>query len=225
MAFSDYKITTWTQPVVNEADRPRRSAQEMKAVFDSNSNQLKEAFNGLIDALSGDGSADEIKLEDGKSVEEAVKGVSTSLEAAVSNLSAAIEAAITTCKNYTDDAVFSTGAADMRKSIYDTKNIGADIYEYADGKNSSTLTNTIAASAWIGDAAPYTAQVSFNIMGMRKNGFLAVAQEATAEQREAARAAVLSVTGRTPASGNYLTITADGDKPTVDIPVTLVMLA
>lgn len=225
MAFSDYKITTWTQPVVNEADRPKRSAQEMKAVFDSNSNQLKTAFNGLIDALSASGSAGEIKLNDGKSVEEAVNGVSTALEAAVSNLSAAIEASITTCKQYTDDAVFASGAADMRKAVYDPNNVGADIYEYADGKNSGTLTKTIAASAWTGDAAPYVARVSFNIMGMRQNGFLAVAQEATAEQREAARAALLSVTGRTPASGNYLTITADGDKPTVDIPVTLIMLA
>ena len=184
MAFSDYKITTWTQPVVNEADRPKRSAQEMKAVFDSNSNQLKTAFNGLIDALSASGSAGEIKLGDGKSVEEAVNGVSTALEAAVSNLSAAIEASITTCKQYTDDAVFASGAADMRKAVYDPNNVGADIYEYADGKNSGTLTKTIAASAWTGDAAPYIAHVSFSIMGMRTNGFLAVAQTGERPQAE-----------------------------------------
>lgn len=227
MAFSDYKITTWTQPVSGEADRPKRSASEMKAVFDSNSNQLKEAFNNLIDALSADSVAAELKTSDGVSIEEALHLLYDSTDAAIQNLAAAIDASIATCKAYTDDAVFAAGAADMRKSIYDTNNVGIDIYDYADSKGSVSQDKTLSAANWVGDTAPYTYMTTFNVMGTKKNGYLAVAQSATADQREAARAAMLSVTARSGANGtgNMLTITADGDKPTVDIPVTLIMLA
>ena len=58
MAIQDNKITTWTNPIVNEADRPQRSAADMKAIFDSNSNQLKTALNNLIDALTASGAGD-----------------------------------------------------------------------------------------------------------------------------------------------------------------------
>ena len=58
MALIDNKITTWTNPIVNEADRPQRSAADMKAIFDSNSNQLKTALNNLIDALTASGAGD-----------------------------------------------------------------------------------------------------------------------------------------------------------------------
>lgn len=58
MALTDNKITTWTNPIVNEADRPQRSAADMKAIFDSNSNQLKTALNNLIDALAASGAGE-----------------------------------------------------------------------------------------------------------------------------------------------------------------------
>jgi len=45
------KIGTWTSPVSGEADRPNRTAAEMKAVFDANSNQIRTAFNKLCDDL------------------------------------------------------------------------------------------------------------------------------------------------------------------------------
>ena len=97
----------------------------------------------------------------------------------------------------------------------------------AQAAKSVSQDKTLLAASWTGDAAPYTYNATFNVMGLKTNGFLAVSQSATAAQREAARAALLSVTGRSGASGtgNVLTITADGEKPTVDIPVTLIMLA
>lgn len=58
MVLTDNKITTWTNPIVNEADRPQRSAADMKAIFDSNSNQLKTALNNLIDALAASGAGE-----------------------------------------------------------------------------------------------------------------------------------------------------------------------
>lgn len=60
MAITDNKITTWTSPVTGEADNPVRTASAMKAVFDSNSNQLKTALNDLIDDLVGEGGSAEI---------------------------------------------------------------------------------------------------------------------------------------------------------------------
>lgn len=56
--ITDYKIQEWTNPIVNEADRPQRSASSMKEVFDSNSNQLRAALNNLIDALAQGGASD-----------------------------------------------------------------------------------------------------------------------------------------------------------------------
>lgn len=55
MAITDKKIGSWTNPVVNEADQPQRTAAEMKAIFDANSNQIKAAFNAVIDELVGTG--------------------------------------------------------------------------------------------------------------------------------------------------------------------------
>ena len=52
MALTDYKIGEWNSPIINEADRPKKSAEEMKAAFDSNSNQLRTALNALIDAFA-----------------------------------------------------------------------------------------------------------------------------------------------------------------------------
>lgn len=57
MAIADKKIGSWTNPVVNEADQPQRTAAEMKAIFDANSNQIKAAFNAVIDELVGTGGA------------------------------------------------------------------------------------------------------------------------------------------------------------------------
>lgn len=60
MAFLERKIGAWINPVSSEADRPARTAEEMKAVFDSNSNQLKDAVNGLIDDLHSPAAAGQI---------------------------------------------------------------------------------------------------------------------------------------------------------------------
>ena len=57
MAITDKKIGSWTNTVVNEADQPQRTAAEMKAIFDSNSNQIKTAFNAVVDELVGEGGA------------------------------------------------------------------------------------------------------------------------------------------------------------------------
>lgn len=62
MALEDHKIGEWTSPVSAEADRPKRSAAEMKAIFDSNSEDLKRALNALIDELSAGSGGDGISM-------------------------------------------------------------------------------------------------------------------------------------------------------------------
>ena len=51
MGIKTRKIDEWQNPVVGEDDRPNRPAAQMKAIFDSNSNQLKDSLNGMIDDL------------------------------------------------------------------------------------------------------------------------------------------------------------------------------
>lgn len=51
MSIQDRRIEEWRNPIAAEADRPNRSAADMKAIFDSNTNELKDALNGLIDDL------------------------------------------------------------------------------------------------------------------------------------------------------------------------------
>lgn len=96
MSITDYKITTWNNPIVNEADRPQRSASDMKAIFDSNSNQLKAALNALIDALAAGGAADIGITVDGlagQTVSDIIaelKGITDDIDAAVDDLVAAV---------------------------------------------------------------------------------------------------------------------------------------
>lgn len=85
MALNDRKITGWAQPIVSLDDKPKLTAAALKAAFDSNSNELKPAVNGLIDDLTGTGGAGEI----GVSPVEGVSG--TTVQAMLAALKALID--------------------------------------------------------------------------------------------------------------------------------------
>ena len=105
MAIQDNKITTWTNPVVNEADRPQRSAAEMKSVFDSNSNQLKAALNGLIDALAQSGGGD---------IGASVEGMAgNNVQALIAELKGLVDAV----EEYTDSLKTPNGAANVGAEV------------------------------------------------------------------------------------------------------------
>lgn len=89
MALTERKITTWTKSISSLADRPQMSAAELKAAFDSNTNEIKPKFNGLVDDLTGSGGAGEI----GASVE-GVTG--TTVSAVLAALKALIDLRETT---------------------------------------------------------------------------------------------------------------------------------
>lgn len=61
--LNDRKITDWTQPVSSLDDRPQMTAAALKAAFDSNTNQIKPAVNGMIDDLTGKGGAGNIGVD------------------------------------------------------------------------------------------------------------------------------------------------------------------
>lgn len=88
--------------------------------------------------------------------------------------------------------------------------------------NSSVAVNTmLLASAWTGVEAPYTQVITISGLTASQNGTISVAHNATAEQREIAREAMLSVIGQTDGA---LTIAADGEMPERDIPVYIILL-
>ena len=83
------------------------------------------------------------------------------------------------------------------------------------------VTVTLSASKWSGSAAPYTQTVTVEGMAADTHGIARVNyQTATLEQRNAARYAMLCLTAQ---GSNTVTITADGERPTVDIPIVIRM--
>ena len=80
---------------------------------------------------------------------------------------------------------------------------------------------TLLASAWSGIDSPFTQTLAVEGLGADQNGNISVAQNATIEQRDAARMAMLSVIGQ---SEGQLIISADGEMPEVDIPVVVILL-
>ena len=83
------------------------------------------------------------------------------------------------------------------------------------------VVGTLLASAWSGIDSPFTQTLAVEGLGADQNGNISVAQNATIEQRDAARMAMLSVIGQ---SEGQLIISADGEMPEVDIPVVVILL-
>ena len=86
---------------------------------------------------------------------------------------------------------------------------------------STSATATLLASAWVGVDAPFTQELSIEGLGAAQNGTISVAHSATAEQREIAREALLSITGQ---ENGKLQIVADGELPEQNIPVVIILL-
>lgn len=90
MGLTERKLTDWTQPVSSLDDRPQMTASALKAAFDSNTNQIKPALNGVIDDLTGTGGAGNVGVE-------AITGVTgVSVQAMLASLKAMIDLCDTT---------------------------------------------------------------------------------------------------------------------------------
>jgi len=80
-----------------------------------------------------------------------------------------------------------------------------------------TSTTSATAAGWAGDTAPYTQNLSVSGVAEMSTVAIQPSEIATAEQRAAWRAALVSGTA---ASGKIMLI-ADGDRPATDIPVSI----
>lgn len=122
----------------------------------------------------------------------------------------------------TDDA--TTKFQNWREAINGVTNSNMTKIDNAFGTKaakSSQVTATLLASAWTGVDNPFTQTLLITGLTANQNGTIAVAQSATAAQREAAREALLSITGQ---RNGELDIVADGEMPEVDIPVVVTLL-
>jgi hypothetical protein len=113
------------------------------------------------------------------------------------------------------------GAFNDNADIIDTQLKANHDAAAAKAAPSSAVLKTLSAASWVGSSAPYTQALTVTGLGATQNGTISIAQSATATQRAAALKAKLSATGQ---AAGTLTVTADGTKPTVDIPVTVILL-
>ena len=88
-----------------------------------------------------------------------------------------------------------------------------------DRKN-KVINATLLASGWVTANDITTQDVTVAGVTTTSNGIIGLPTSATAEQREAARVALLAPTAQ---STNSLTITVDGDVPEIDIPIEVVI--
>lgn len=80
---------------------------------------------------------------------------------------------------------------------------------------------TLTSTNWIGESAPYTQTLTVEGITASCNGLVSLGQDVSLEVREATRDAMLSILNQ---DENSITIVADGDKPSIDIPITVVIV-
>lgn len=92
------------------------------------------------------------------------------------------------------------------------------VHTLLDGQTISHLNATLLSTSWTGAEAPYTYDLTLEDITADSDGLITVADTATDEQYQAASAAMLRKTAQ---AENNLTIKAYGEKPAVDIPITV----
>lgn len=187
------------------------SAEELKLRFDKLASLLADKINEIITALS-ENDALSVPTTVGAAICQLWKVVSVDEE----GMPIAWKPV-----NMTDakTLILETIQSEL-DAIADEIQKNAELIE-TKAKSSISCSATLSASQWTGTQAPYSQQVTVSGISADQNGFVSISQSATAAQREAAREAMLSVTGQ--ASG-VLTVSADGDKPYVDIPISITIL-
>ena len=235
--ITDHKITVWTQPVSAEADRPQRSAAEMKAVFDSNANQLKAAFNALIDELSSALGAQSVgaSLEGvaGDTVAELLEALFSAIgqrptRSEVLTLDNTAAYTPTAATHPATKAYVDAYAVEGGKAVSVNGKTGASIVltpaDLGAARASRTLRCTLAASGWSA-AAPYTQTVSLSGLTTDDLSHLF----ATAELNASGETGLLqqsawNAVSRIDAAAGTLTATCWEEKPSIDLPLRLELL-
>ncbi len=117
----------------------------------------------------------------------------------------------------------ASGTATSAVSTHDSSSTAHnDIRTALNGKaTASTQKSGLLTAAGWSTSAPYTQVLSVNGLVEESNGNIAIAQSATAAQRNSARLALMSVTAQ---EAGKIIVTADGTKPDTDIPVVVTII-
>lgn len=86
--------------------------------------------------------------------------------------------------------------------------------------SSISIEAVLKADSWRGFTSPFTQVLEIDGLSANHNGSLAVSHSATIEQRDAVREALLVITKQ---EDGKLTVSADGELPSVDIPVFIIL--
>ena len=87
--------------------------------------------------------------------------------------------------------------------------------------SSVIITATLYASEWVGTSSPFSQELVVDGLLKDTNGLIGITQDATAEQRDVVREAMLAISEQ---EDGKLVIVADGKIPELDIPVNIIML-
>lgn len=112
---------------------------------------------------------------------------------------------------------------EWRESINGNSNSNMEKIDTALGEkaNLSVAINAVLLmSAW-SDDSPYVQTISVEGLTAEQNGMITIGQNITTEQLEDVVAADMRISGQVDGA---FTVTAYGDKPTRDIPVTIILL-
>ena len=99
------------------------------------------------------------------------------------------------------------------------KKIDTVLSEKAD--NSRAITITLYADKWVNEGTIFTQELLIEGLTVEQNGVIGAAQNLTAEELEAVRAAGLYINEQ---KEGALTIASDGETPPCNIPVVLILL-
>lgn len=122
----------------------------------------------------------------------------------------------------TDDSTMTF--KNVREKVYgetDSNMVKIDTALAGKAAMSQTTEYTLQASAWSGDVPPYTQVLLVEGLSATQNGVIGVSQNITPEQMEAVCDAELYVSSQ---SDGEMTISAKGNKPEVDIPVSIIFI-
>lgn len=88
-------------------------------------------------------------------------------------------------------------------------------------QKSSFIDAKLTVSGWSGSSAPFSQVLAISGLHSDSNGSITISSGATEDERAAARSAILSVSQQAEGS---ITILADGDKPEIELPVTVLIV-